>query len=190
MNRTAVTLLPHRHSPAGDGCVTRVGNEAVARAQAVIDEVEGPVVTYRVIHDDVVLRHASVESREYGDVGCGDDDDTPGERDAMDECSGHRPVVRRAPCSPEARCDRRRRSGYPRRLAKTAAPPLRPSRICHCAQRCCGRPANCERRWWCPSSGRPDPSSCRAAGCPSHCLWTHPAPGFPRGRQKRCCIGP
>ena len=56
----------------------------VARAQAVVDEVEGMVAKYSVIHDDIVLRHISVESREYGDVGRGDDDDTSGERDAID----------------------------------------------------------------------------------------------------------
>lgn len=65
-------------------CVTRVEKEVAARAEAVIDEVEGLVVTYSIIHDDVVLRHTSVESREYGDVGWGNDNDTPGERDAMD----------------------------------------------------------------------------------------------------------
>ena len=69
----------------------------VARAQAVVDEVEGLVVKYSVIHDDIVLRHTSVESREYGDVGRGDDDDTSGERDAIDETGLTTRVVREHP---------------------------------------------------------------------------------------------
>jgi hypothetical protein len=56
----------------------------VARAKAVVDEVEGLVVKYSIIHDEIVLRHTSVESREYGDVGGGDDDDTSGERNVID----------------------------------------------------------------------------------------------------------
>ena len=55
----------------------------VARAQAVVDEVEGLVVKYQVLLDDVVRRHASVESREHGDAGRGDDHYPPGERDAI-----------------------------------------------------------------------------------------------------------
>jgi len=82
-------------------CVTRVENEVVARAEAVIDEVEGPIVTYSIIHDDVVLRHTSVESREYGDVGCGNDNDTPGERDAMDIARGTARFVLAHPVLPK-----------------------------------------------------------------------------------------
>jgi hypothetical protein len=70
--------------PGGKRCFTPVGNEVVAHAQAVVDEIEGLVVKYSIIHDDVVLRHTPGESREYGDVGRGDDDDTSGERDAID----------------------------------------------------------------------------------------------------------
>ena len=55
----------------------------VARAQAVVDEVEGLVAKYSIIRDDIVLRHTSVESREYGDVGRGDHDDASGERDTI-----------------------------------------------------------------------------------------------------------
>jgi hypothetical protein len=56
----------------------------IARAQAVVDEVEGLVLKYSIIRDDIVLRHTSVESREHGDVGSRDDDDTSGERDPID----------------------------------------------------------------------------------------------------------
>jgi hypothetical protein len=69
--------------PGGKRCFTPVGNEVVARAKAVVDEVEGLVVKYSIIHDEIVLRHTSVESREYGDVGGGDDDDTSGERNVI-----------------------------------------------------------------------------------------------------------
>ena len=62
----------------------------VVRAQAVVDEVKGMVVKYRIFHDDIVLRYTSVEFREYGDVGSGDNDDTSGERDAIDQ-TGHTP---------------------------------------------------------------------------------------------------
>ena len=55
------------------------------------------VVKYSVIYDDVVLRHISVESREYGDVGRGDDDDTSGQRDVIDETGLTTWVVREHP---------------------------------------------------------------------------------------------
>ena len=43
------------------------------------------VVKYQVLHDDVVRCHASVESREHGDAGRGDDHYPPGERDTIDD---------------------------------------------------------------------------------------------------------
>jgi len=57
----------------------------VARAKAVVDEVERPVAKYRILLDDVVRRHASVVSREHRDVGGGDDHYSPGERDPIDD---------------------------------------------------------------------------------------------------------
>ncbi len=60
----------------------------VVRAQPVVDEVEGLVVKYRVIQEHVVRRHASVVSREHGDVRRGDDHDPSGECDAVDDGRG------------------------------------------------------------------------------------------------------
>jgi len=73
----------------------------VVRAHPVVDEVKRLVVKYQVIHDDVVRRHASVESREYGDVGGGDDDDTPGERDTVDDAWVTTRLVRAHPVLPK-----------------------------------------------------------------------------------------
>lgn len=73
----------------------------VARAEAVVDEVEGLVVKYSIIRDDVVLCHISVESREYGDVGRGDDDDTSGKGDAIDDGRGTTRLVLAHPILPK-----------------------------------------------------------------------------------------
>jgi len=73
----------------------------VARAHAVIHEVERVVVKYSVIYDEVVLRHISVESRKYGDVGRGDDDDTTSQRDVIDETGLTTRVVREHPIRPK-----------------------------------------------------------------------------------------
>src|SRR4051812_39000577 len=80
---TSLKFLAASAQSGGERCFTPVENEVVAFAHAVVDEVEGLVVKYSIFHDDIVLRHISVESLEYGDVGRGDDDDTSGERHAI-----------------------------------------------------------------------------------------------------------
>src|SRR6266700_1315537 len=80
----AISASRSSAQPGGKRCFTPVGNEVVARAQAVVDEVEGLVVKDSIIRDDIVLRQTSKESREDGNLGRGDDDDTSGERDVID----------------------------------------------------------------------------------------------------------
>src|SRR4051812_15877980 len=94
---TSLKFLAASAQPCGKRCFAPVGNEVVARAHAVVDEVKGMIVKYSILHDEIVLRHISGESREYGDVGSGDDDDTSGERHAIDNTDLTTRAVREHP---------------------------------------------------------------------------------------------